>query len=95
VGTYTVLSIILGYRAGFADKNRKINIARASLLAGVASQAREKFLVENQFILKPQKSVFNYCPRRERWIIFGNRTYARTLATLQAVIGLSFLNNIL
>jgi len=95
VGTDSVLSIILGYTAGFADKNRKIDIARASLLAGIASQAREKFLVENQFILKPQKSVFNYCPRRERWIIFGDRTYTSTFAALQAVIGLSFLNNVL
>jgi len=95
VGTDTVLSIILGHRSGFADKNRKIDIARASLLAGVASQAREEFLIEDQFILKPQKRVFDYCPRGERWIIFGNRTYTSTFATLQAVIGLSFLNNVL
>jgi hypothetical protein len=47
-----MLSIILGYDSSFLNKHRKINVGGASLLAGITSQAREKLLVEDQFILK-------------------------------------------
>jgi len=57
-----MLPIILGYSAGFAHEYRKINVAGASLLTGVTSQAGKKFPVEDQVIFRAQQGILNHRP---------------------------------
>jgi hypothetical protein len=82
VGTNSILSIVLGYASGLPYEERKVNITGTFLLAGIASQAGKELLIEHQLTLKAQKGILNHHPRRERWIVFSDGTYARTLATL-------------
>jgi len=89
-----MLPIVLGYTSGFPHEDGKVNITGTFLLASIASKAGKELLIEHQLIPKAQKSILNQHPRREGWIIFGDRTYTCTLATLQAVVSLGFLNNI-
>jgi hypothetical protein len=89
------LPVVLGYTPRLPNKHRKINVTGTSLLARIASQTREEFLIEHQLILKSQKGIFNHSPRRKRRVMPGDRAYAGTLATLQAIVSLGFLDNIL
>jgi hypothetical protein len=95
VGTNSVLSIVLGYASGLPYEDRKINITGTFLLAGIASKTGKELFIERQLILEAQKSILNQHSRRESRVVSGNRAYTCTLATLQAVVSLGFLNNIL
>jgi len=90
-----MLLIVLGYASGFAYENGKVNITGTFLLASIASKAGKEFLIEHQLILEAQKSILNQHSRREIWVVSGNRAYTCTLATLQAVVSICFLDNIL
>jgi len=95
VGTNSTLSIILGHTSGLPYEDGKVNITGAFLLTSITSEARKELLVEHYLILEAQKSILNQHPRREIWVVSGNRAYTCTLATLQAVVSMGFLNNIL
>jgi hypothetical protein len=90
-----MLPIVLGYASGFADENGKVNITGTFLLASIASKTGKELFIERQLILEAQKSILNRHPGREGWVISGYGAYTCTLATLQAVVSLGFLNNIL
>jgi hypothetical protein len=90
-----MLPIVLGYSSGFPYEDGKVNITGTFLLAGIASKAGKEFLIEHQLILEAQKSILNQHSWRESWVVSRNRAYTCTLATLQAVVSLGFLNNIL
>jgi hypothetical protein len=90
-----MLSIVLSYASGLLYKEWEVNITGTFLLAGITSQAGKEFLIEYHIILKAQQGILNHHPRREGWVISGNRAYARTLTTLQAVISLGLLNDFL
>jgi hypothetical protein len=91
----STLPIVLGYAPRLPNKHGEINVTGAPLLAGIASQTREELLIEDQFILKSQKSIFNHRSGRKRWIMPGDRAYAGALAALQTIISLGSLYNVL
>jgi hypothetical protein len=90
-----MLSIVLGYASGLPYEDGKVNITGTFPLAGIAGQAGKELLIEHHLILKPQKGILNHHSRREGWIKSGNRTYTCTLATLQTVVSLGLLDNVL
>jgi ferric-dicitrate binding protein FerR (iron transport regulator) len=95
MGTDSVLPVVLSQASGFPYKDGKVNVARTFLLASIASKAGKELSIQQQLISKSQKSILNHLSWRERWIVSSYRTYARALATFQAVVSLGFLNNIL
>jgi hypothetical protein len=95
VGAVTVFPHIASERPRFLHQQWVIDIGGALELAGIAGQARKKLPIINQVIFKTEECVFHHHPWRVSWIIPGDRTQAGTLATLQTVEGLGFLDNVL